>query len=83
MGVPRLMASRGASPKFTKQANAEVAAHGSQSISGSLSEVEGFDRTLDRARASHNYGDRPEVVITAVDDMIRTARADEAGTRGK
>lgn len=146
MGVPRLMASRGASPKFTQQTNAEVAAHGSQSINGSLSEVEGFDRTLDRARASHNFGnrplivltsmaplqpaalkmldlppaggvrfkdtwrqlhsemskwstrgeqrivtdaahyiqvDRPDVVITAVDDVIRTVRADQAKARGK
>ncbi|WEK42901.1 MAG: alpha/beta hydrolase [Candidatus Sphingomonas colombiensis] len=66
MGVPRLIAARGGSPKLPASANAAMAAYGSHSIGGSLSEIEGFDRTLDQARASHDFGNRPLIVLTSM-----------------
>ncbi|MCW6534729.1 alpha/beta fold hydrolase [Sphingomonas lycopersici] len=67
MGVPRLVvALGGGSPKLPARANAETAAYSSHSIDGSLNELDGFDRTLDEARASHNFGNRPLIVLTAM-----------------
>lgn len=67
LGVPRLvLAMAGGSPKLPDRANAETAAYSSHSVDGALSEVDGFDRTLDQERASHNFGDRPVIVLTSM-----------------
>ena len=67
MGVPRLfVALAGGSPKLPERTNAEIGAYSSHSIHGSLKELDGFDRTLDEARASHNFGNRPLIVMTAM-----------------
>lgn len=66
VGVPRLVASMSGSPRLPAQANAQVAAYASHSVGGSLSEVEGFDRTMEQERAAHDLADRPLIVLTSM-----------------
>ncbi len=66
MGVPRLLAAGSSSPKLPARASAEISAYSSHSIDGSLTEIDGFDRTLSEARANHDFGNRPLIVLTAM-----------------
>lgn len=76
-GIVRFMISRGEKPKLrsadeTKRlgdALAISAAYGSTSVTGSTSELDGFDDTMADARAVHSFGNRPLVVLTAMAPM--------------
>lgn len=65
-GVIRAVTARGGNPKLPKEARAKMAAYSSHSVSGALSELDGFDQTVALARAAHDFGDRPLVVLTAM-----------------
>jgi hypothetical protein len=61
-----------APPAETKRlgdALVKAAAYASTSIRGSASELDGFDRTMDQARAVHSFGNRPLIVLTAMAPM--------------
>ncbi|MBO9726873.1 MAG: alpha/beta hydrolase [Novosphingobium sp.] len=64
-GAIRLLVS-GEMPNMPKDASAKISAYMSSSVQGMRAELEGFDRTLDQARAVHSFGDRPLVVLTAM-----------------
>lgn len=73
-GIVRFAIARTSTPKLRTAAEtgklAESltisAAYGSSSITGSTSELDGFDRTMDDARAVHSFGNRPLIVLTAM-----------------
>ncbi len=76
-GLTRFMISRGDKPKLRTAAETKrlggaleiSAAYGSTSVTGSRSELEGFDDTMDDARAVHSFGSRPLIVLTAMAPM--------------
>ena len=76
-GIVRFMISRGEKPKLRTDAETKrlgdalvkAAAYSSSSIKGSASELDGFDRTMDQARAVHSFGNRPLIVLTAMAPM--------------
>lgn len=73
-GIVRFMISRGDKPKLASAADTKklgealkmAAAYSSSSIRGATSELDGFDRTMDDARAVHSFGNRPLIVLTAM-----------------
>lgn len=76
-GIVRFLIARGDAPKLRTAAETKrlgdalvkAAAYGSTSIVGSTSELDGFDRTMDQARAVHSFGNRPLIVLTAMAPM--------------
>lgn len=64
-GLVRLTAS-GKMPNLPQEAGAKIGAYTSHSIGGALSELQGFNRTMDQARTVRSFGDRPLVVLTAM-----------------
>lgn len=64
-GLVRLMAN-GQMPNLPTEAGAKIGAYTSHSIGGALSELQGFDRTMDQARIVRSFGDRPLIVLTAM-----------------
>ncbi|WP_428684950.1 alpha/beta fold hydrolase [Sphingopyxis sp.] len=73
-GIVRFLISRSEKPKLPNAADSRKlgdalvisAAYGSRSIRGSTSELDGFDDTMDDARAVHSFGNRPLIVLTAM-----------------
>jgi len=65
-GLVRFLFSRADQGKRPKAEAAEITAFASASIEGARSEVDGFDSTMDDARAVHSFGDRPVIVLTAL-----------------
>jgi len=73
-GLVRFVISRSEPPKLRTEtetrrlhdAMAKSAAYASTSIKGAASELDGFDRTMDQARAVHSFGNRPLIVLTAM-----------------
>ena len=76
-GLTRFMISRGDKPKLRTAAETKrlgdalkiSAAYGSTSVTGSRSELTGFDDTMADARAVHSFGNRPLIVLTAMAPM--------------
>lgn len=76
-GIVRFVIARGDKPQARTPAEtkrlgdalAKSAAYASTSIRGSASELDGFDRTMDQARAVHSFGNRPLIVLTAMAPM--------------
>jgi pimeloyl-ACP methyl ester carboxylesterase len=64
-GLIRLTAN-GQMPNLPADAGAKIGAYTSHSIGGALSELQGFDRTMDQARNVRSFGDRPLIVLTAM-----------------
>ena len=73
-GLTRFMFSRGDKPKLRTAAETKrlgdalviSAAYSSTSVTGSRSELTGFDDTMADARAVHSFGNRPLIVLTAM-----------------
>ena len=65
-GGVRLLLSGPGAPKLPAEANAKIAAYGPRSIAGSITELDGFDRTLAQAGRAHAFGNRPLIVLTAM-----------------
>lgn len=73
-GIVRFLIRRSEKPKLRTEAEtrklaaalAIAGAYGSTSIRGSTSELDGFDRTMDDARAVRSFGSRPLIVLTAM-----------------
>lgn len=73
-GLTRFMFSRGDKPKLRTAAETKrlgdalaiSAAYSSTSVTGSRSELTGFDDTMADARAVHSFGNRPVIVLTAM-----------------
>jgi len=76
-GIVRFVISLGDKPQLRTPAETKrlgdalvkAAAYASTSIRGSASELDGFDRTMDQARAVHSFGNRPLIVLTAMAPM--------------
>ena len=73
-GIVRFAIARSDPPKLRTAAEtrklgealAMAAAYSSSSITGATSELDGFDQTMDDARAVHSFGNRPLIVLTAM-----------------
>lgn len=65
-GIVRFIASGKDIPKLPHEASARIGAYANRSVGGMASEVDGFDRTMDQARAVRSLGDRPLIVLTAM-----------------
>jgi pimeloyl-ACP methyl ester carboxylesterase len=73
-GLVRFVIAQGEKPKLrnaaeTKRLGDALAISGaytSTSIRGSTSELDGYDRTQNQARAVHSFGNRPLIVLTAM-----------------
>jgi len=73
-GIVRFVSMRGQIPELRTAAETNklgksleiAAAYRSSSIEGSTSELDGFDATMDDARAVRSFGDRPLIVLTAM-----------------
>ena len=68
-GLMRLIAGMEPLPNMPADASAKIVAFSSGSVKGALSEVEGFNQTMDDARAVTSLGDRPLIVLTALKPM--------------
>ena len=73
-GLVRFVVARSEKPKLRSAAETEKlgdalaisGAYTSSSIRGSASELDGFDHTMNDARAVHSFGNRPLIVLTAM-----------------
>jgi len=73
-GIVRFLVKRSEKPTLRTEAEtrklaavlAMAGAYGSTSIRGSTAELDGFDRTMDDARAVRSFGNRPLIVLTAM-----------------
>lgn len=65
-GIVRLLYSRAGQGNRPRDAAAQMAAYSSVSIKGAKAELDGFDSTMDDARAVRGFGDRPLIVLTAL-----------------
>jgi pimeloyl-ACP methyl ester carboxylesterase len=68
-GADRPKLRTAAETKRLGDALAMSAAYGSTSVTGSRSELTGFDDTMADARAVHSFGNRPLIVLTAMAPM--------------
>lgn len=68
-GIVRFLMTGGKVPAPRREATAKASAYIGTSIKGALSEVEGFDRTLDQARQVRSFGNRPVIVLTAMTQL--------------
>lgn len=74
-GIVRFVASGKDIPKLPHDASAKIAAYADRSVAGMASEVDGFDRTMDQARAVRSFGNRPLIVLTAMAPHTAAQRA--------
>ncbi|KGB56827.1 Alpha/beta hydrolase fold protein [Sphingopyxis sp. LC81] len=65
-GIVRFAMANAGQGKLPKDAAARMAAYASKSVHGATSELDGFDRTMDDARAVKSFGNRPVIVLTAM-----------------
>lgn len=73
-GIVRFMMAGSEVPKLRTEAESrifdeamrKVFAYASKSVKGATAELDGFDRTMDQARAVHGFGNRPLIVLTAM-----------------
>lgn len=65
-GIVRFAMANAGQGKLPKDAAARMAAYASKSVHGATSELDGFDRTMDDARAVRSFGNRPVIVLTAM-----------------
>lgn len=65
-GIVRFAMANAGQGKLPKDAAARMAAYASKSVHGATSELDGFDDTMDDARAVKSFGDRPVIVLTAM-----------------
>jgi len=65
-GIVRLAMANAGQGKLPKDAAARMAAYASKSVHGATSELDGFDQTMDDARAVKSFGNRPVIVLTAM-----------------
>lgn len=65
-GAVRFVMSRADAGKLPKDAAARMAAYVSKSVKGATSELDGFDQTMDDARAVRSFGNRPLIALTAM-----------------
>ncbi|NIJ35905.1 pimeloyl-ACP methyl ester carboxylesterase [Sphingopyxis panaciterrae] len=65
-GAVRLAMANAGQGKLPRAAAARMAAYASASVKGATSELDGFDATMDDARAVRSFGNRPLVVLTAM-----------------
>ncbi len=65
-GIVRFMMADAAEGKLPKDAADRLGAYASKSVKGATTELDGFDGTMDDARAVRSFGDRPVIVLTAL-----------------
>lgn len=65
-GIVRFAMSQADAGKLPKDAAARMAAYVSKSVKGATAELDGFDATMDDARAVRSFGDRPLIALTAM-----------------
>lgn len=65
-GIVRFAMANAGQGKLPKDAAARMAAYASKSVHGATSELDGFDATMDDARAVKSFGSRPLIVLTAM-----------------
>ncbi len=65
-GIVRLIMPAAGDEKLPRDAAARIAAYSSLSIAGATSELNGFDQTMNDARAVRSFGNRPLIVLTAM-----------------
>lgn len=87
-GIMRFMMAGTADGKLPKEAVAGLGAYASRSVKGAAAELDGFDRTMDDARAVRSFGDRPLIALTALapfkPEELKTAKmTPEQGARFK
>lgn len=65
-GIVRLATSGTGDKRLPSDAAASMAAYASTSIKGATAELDGFDQSMDDARAVRSFGNRPLIVLTAM-----------------
>lgn len=65
-GAVRFAMANAGHDKLPKEIMAKLAAYASSSVVGATSELDGFDATMDDARAVRSLGDRPVIALTAL-----------------
>ncbi|HSX56492.1 MAG TPA: alpha/beta hydrolase [Sphingomonas sp.] len=65
-GAVRFAMANAGQGKLPKDATAKLAAYASSSVVGATSELDGFDATMDDARAVRSLGNRPLIALTAM-----------------
>ncbi|MBY8821838.1 alpha/beta fold hydrolase [Sphingomonas colocasiae] len=65
-GIVRFMMANAADGKLPKDAAARLDAYAGKSMQGMAAELDGFDRTMDDARAVRGFGSRPLIALTAL-----------------
>jgi pimeloyl-ACP methyl ester carboxylesterase len=65
-GIVRFVMSRQEVPHLPSEESAKMAAYSSTSAKAAVSELTAFDQTMNEARAAHDFGNRPLVVLTAM-----------------
>lgn len=87
-GIVRFMMSDAAKGKLPEDAAARLGAYVSKSVKGATSELDGFDRTMDDARAVRSFGNRPVIALTALapfkpEELKSAGMTPEQGARFK
>jgi pimeloyl-ACP methyl ester carboxylesterase len=87
-GLVRFLFSRADHGPRPKDEAAEITAFSSASVTGATAELDGFDSTMDDARAVTSFGDRPVIVLTALkpfqpDELKKMGLTAEEGARFK
>ncbi|MGV3479495.1 MAG: alpha/beta hydrolase [Sphingobium sp.] len=87
-GIVRFMMADSAEGKLPADAVAKLGAYASKSVKGATSELDGFDHTMDDARAVRSFGNRPVIALTALAPFkpgeLKTAKmTPEQGARFK
>jgi len=87
-GIVRFLRSDAADGKLPKDAADRMGAYASKSVKGATTELDGFDATMDDARAVRSFGDRPVFVLTALapftsDELKQMSMKPEQGARFK
>lgn len=65
-GLVRLALANSGHEKLPADARAQIDAYASRSVAGVTSELDGFDATMDDARAVRSFGNRPLILLTAM-----------------
>jgi pimeloyl-ACP methyl ester carboxylesterase len=65
-GAVRFLMANAGQGQLPKDATAKLAAYASSSVIGATSELDGFDTTMDDARAVRSFGNRPVIALTAM-----------------
>ncbi len=87
-GLVRFLFSRADHGPRPEDEAAEITAFSSASVKGATAEVDGFDSTMDDARAVTSFGDRPVIVLTALkpfkpEELEKMGLTAEEGARFK